>query len=387
MHASSSLTGMSTPKDSSIMTVEGSDPALYMRRALELAERGRGWVEPNPLVGAVVVRDGRIVGEGHHERFGGAHAEPNAIAAAGEACRGATLYVTLEPCTHQGKTPPCVPAVVAAGFARVVAAMVDPDPRTQGHGIEQLRAAGVEVEVGLLEAEAQRLNAPFVKLTTRGLPFVTAKWAMSLDGKTATRIGDSHWISCEPSRELVHTLRSQVDAVLVGVGTALADDPLLTARPPGPPGPRTTVRIVADELARLPLYSQLLETAGEVPLIVATTEAAPPERRSALAAKGAEVLVLPMQRGGVSLRALMAELGLRHMTNVLLEGGGELCAGALEAGVVDRLLVFVAPRLIGGRDARTPVEGDGAATMTQALRVRDWSVRRVGDDALIEAWL
>ncbi|MBM4037682.1 MAG: bifunctional diaminohydroxyphosphoribosylaminopyrimidine deaminase/5-amino-6-(5-phosphoribosylamino)uracil reductase RibD [Planctomycetes bacterium] len=355
-----------------------------MRRALDLAERGRGWVEPNPLVGAVVVRDGQIVGEGHHERFGGPHAEPNAIAAAGDACRGATLYVTLEPCTHHGKTPPCVPAVVAAGFARVVAAMIDPDPRTQGRGLEQLRAAGLDVEVGLLEADAQRLNAPFVKLTKRGLPFVAAKWAMSLDGKTATRIGDSRWISSEPSRELVHTLRGQMDAILIGVGTALADDPLLTARPPGP---RTPARIVADEQARLPLYSQLLQTSAEAPLIIATTEAAPPERRAALAAKGAEILVLPMQRGGVSLRALMAELGRRRMTNVLLEGGGELCAAALAAGIVDKLLVFIAPRLIGGREARTPVEGDGAATMAQAINARDWTVRRIGDDALIEAWL
>ncbi len=366
------------------MAGEGVDPAVFMSRALELAERGRGRVEPNPMVGAVVVRNGRIVGEGFHERFGAPHAEPNAIAAAGDACRGATLYVSLEPCTHYGKTPPCVPAIVAAGFSRVVAAMVDPDPRNQGRGLEQLRQAGIEVEVGLLEAAAQRLNAPFVKLTTRGLPYVTAKWAMSLDGKTATRLGDSRWISSAPARELVHTLRGQADAVLIGVGTALADDPLLTARPPGA---RVPARIVADDQARLPIYSQLVQTIGEAPLIVATTEAAPRERRAALAAKGAEILVLPAQRGGVSLRALMAELGLRRMTHVLLEGGGELCAAALAAGVVDKVLAFVAPKVIGGRDARTPVEGDGVVTVAQALEARDWSVRRVGDDALIEAWL
>jgi len=355
-----------------------------MARALELAERGRGHVEPNPMVGAVVVRDGRIVGEGHHERFGAPHAEANAIAAAGDACRGATLYVNLEPCTHHGKTPPCVPAIVAAGFARVVAAMEDPDPRTQGRGIEQLRQAGIEVEVGLLEAQARRLNAPFVKLTTRGLPFVIAKWAMSLDGKTATRMGDSRWISSEPSRKLVHQVRGRMDAILVGAGTVLADDPLLTARPPGP---RTPVRIVADEQARIPLYSQLVRTADQVPLVVATTELAPAERRAAIAAKGAEVLVLPVQRGGVSLRALMSELGRRHMTNVLLEGGGELCAAALAAGLVDRLMVFVAPKIIGGRHAPTPVEGEGAATLARALQASDWTLRRVGDDALIEAWL
>jgi len=355
-----------------------------MARALELAERGRGRVEPNPLVGAVAVRDGRVVGEGFHERFGGPHAEPNAIAAAGEACRGATLYVTLEPCTHQGNTPPCVPAVVGAGFARVVAAMIDPDPRNQGRGIEQLRKAGIEVEVGLLEAAAQRLNAPFTKLTTRGLPFVTAKWAMSLDGKTATRTGDSRWVSSVPSRELVHTLRGQMDAVLVGLGTVLADDPLLTARPPGP---RTATRIVADSAARLPLGSRLVGSAAAAPLLVATTDRAPAERRAALAAAGAEVLVLPAERGRVDLRALMAELGRRRATNVLLEGGGELCAAALAAGLVDKVLAFVAPRLVGGRDARTPLEGEGAATMAETLKAREWTVRRVGGDALVEAWL
>ncbi len=356
-----------------------------MARALELAERGRGWVEPNPMVGAVAVREGRVVGEGFHERFGGPHAEPNAIAAAGpDACRGATLYVSLEPCTHFGKTPPCVPAVIASGFARVVAAMVDPDPRTQGRGLDQLRAAGIEVEVGLLEAEAQRLNAPFAKLATRGLPFVTAKWAMSLDGKTATRTGDSRWVSSVPSRELVHILRGQVDALLVGISTVLADDPLLTARPPGP---RVAVRIVADSQARLPLGSLLIRTAREFPLIIATTDAAPAERRAALAAEGAEVLVLPELHGRVSLPALMAELGRRRMTNVLLEGGGELCAAAVAAGLVDKVLAFVAPKLIGGRDARTPLGGEGIATMAQAMQAKRWAVRRVGDDALVEAWL
>jgi diaminohydroxyphosphoribosylaminopyrimidine deaminase/5-amino-6-(5-phosphoribosylamino)uracil reductase len=355
-----------------------------MKRALALAERGRGRVEPNPMVGAVIVRGGRIVGEGFHERFGGPHAEPNAIVAAGAACRGATLYVTLEPCTHQGKTPPCAPAVAAAGFARVVAAMIDPDPRNQGRGIELLRQAGLEAEVGLLEPEAQRLNAPFVKLTTRGLPFVTAKWAMSIDGKSASRTGDSRWISSEASRELVHTLRGQADVILVGVGTALADDPLLTARPPGP---RTAVRIVADSQARLPIGSRLVRTVAEAPLLVATTEAAPAERRAALAAAGAEVLVLPAERGHVSLHALMAELGHRRMTNVLLEGGGELCAAALAGGLVDKLLVFIAPVLIGGRDAHTPVEGEGIASIAQALRAKEWSLKQLGGDALIEARL
>ena len=357
-----------------------------MARALELAERGRGHVEPNPMVGAVVVREGRIVGEGCHERFGGPHAETNAIGDAGpQACRGATLYVTLEPCTHHGKTPPCVDAVRAAGFGRVAVAMADPDPRNQGRGIELLRRAGIEVETGLLEAEAQRLNAPFVKLTTQGMPFVTAKWAMSLDGKIATRTGDSRWVSSEPSRQLVHTLRGQADAILVGIGTALADDPLLTARPPGP---RVATRIVADSRARLSPASRLVATAAEAPLLLATTDAAPEGRRQTLERAGAEVLVLPADGDGhTDLHALMEELGRRRMTNVLIEGGGELLASALAAGLPDKLMVFVAPKLIGGRDAPSPVQGRGVARMAEAREAHGWTLRRIGDDALIEAWL
>jgi diaminohydroxyphosphoribosylaminopyrimidine deaminase/5-amino-6-(5-phosphoribosylamino)uracil reductase len=362
------------------------DPRTFMARALDLAERGRGRVEPNPLVGAVVVRDGHVIGEGYHDHFGGPHAEVAAIEDAGgaEACRGAALYVSLEPCTHHGKTPPCTDAVLAAGFARVVVAMVDPDRRTQGRGIDRLRQAGIEVEVGLLEAEAHHLNAPFVKLNRHGLPFLTAKWAMSLDGKTATHTGESRWISSTPSRQLVHALRGQVDAILIGVNTALADDPRLTARPPGP---RTALRIVADSFARLPVESRLLRTLDEGPLLVATTPEAPEERRAALAAAGAEILVLEPKGDRVPLRPLMEELGRRRLTHVLLEGGGTLCAAAIEARLVDRMWVFVAPKIIGGEDAPSPVRGVGAATMSDSLTAAEWTVRRVGDDAFIEAWL
>ena len=363
------------------------DPVAAMGRALALAEQGRGCVEPNPMVGAVVVRDGRIGGEGWHERFGEAHAEVNAIADAGgpEACRGATLYVTLEPCSHHGKTPPCADAVVAAGFAKAVVAMVDPFPANQGRGIERLRAAGIEVEVGLLEAEARRLNAPFVKLVTKGRPFVIAKWAMTLDGKIATRTGDSRWVSSPVSRRLVHEIRGEVDAVLVGISTALADDPLLTARPPGP---RTATRIVADSRARLSPASQLVATARDVPLLLAVTDAAPEARCDTLERAGVEILRLPAdEEGRTDLRALMDELGRRRMTNVLMEGGGELFASALGAGLADKLLVFVAPKLVGGRDAPSPVAGPGVARMAEAIPARDWSARSIGDEILIEAWL
>jgi len=239
----------------------------WMRRALQLAEQGRGFVEPNPLVGAVVVRDGRAVGEGWHQRYGQAHAEVNALAAAGDAARGATLYVTLEPCCHHGKTPPCTDAVLRSGVRRVVAAMYDPFPQVAGHGADLLRAAGVVVEVGLGEAEARRLNAPYLKLLATGRPYVHAKWAMTLDGKIATRTGDSKWISNEASRHRVHALRGRMDAILVGIGTALADDPQLTARPPGP---RTPARIVLDSHGRLPPTSLLAQTARTTPVLVVT---------------------------------------------------------------------------------------------------------------------
>ena len=238
-----------------------------MRRAVELAERGRGHVEPNPLVGAVIVRDGQIVGEGWHKKFGQAHAEVNAFTSAGEAARGATLYVTLEPCCHHGKTPPCTDAVIRAGIARVVAALQDPFPQVAGQGAALLRAAGIPIEFGVCAKEARRQNAPYLKLLATGRPYVHAKWAMSLDGKIATRTGDSQWISNETSRRRVHELRGRMDGILVGIGTALADDPLLTARPPGP---RTACRVILDSKGRLPITSQLVRTAAQVPTLIVT---------------------------------------------------------------------------------------------------------------------
>ena len=267
-----------------------SDDLFWMRRALAEAERGRGAVEPNPLVGAVVVREGRPVGVGHHARFGGPHAEVVALEAAGAAARGATLYVTLEPCCHHGKTPPCTEAVLAAGIRRVVAAMTDPFPKVAGGGFARLAAAGLEVESGLLETEARRLNAPYLKRLATGRPYVIAKWAMTLDGKTATASGDSRWISGPRSRALVHELRGRMDAILVGIGTALADDPQLTARPPGP---RRAARVVLDSAARLPPDSRLARTAREIPVWVAVTERAGAERRAALAALGCDILCPP----------------------------------------------------------------------------------------------
>lgn len=345
-----------------------------MRRAIELARRGLGWVEPNPAVGAVLVADdGRVIGEGWHERFGGPHAEVMALAAAGEAARGATLFVTLEPCCHFGKTPPCSRAVIAAGIRRVVVGTLDPAAHANGGGIAELKAAGIEVELGLLGREARRLIAPFAKLMTTGLPWVHAKWAMTLDGRIASKTGSSRWITNEASRAVVHQLRSRMDAILVGVGTVLADDPLLTARPAGP---RNSTRIVLDSTARTPLESQLVRTAGEAPVMVATTDHAPAERVAALRAAGVEVLVLPADTDGhPELRALMLELGRRRLTNVLVEGGSGVLGGLFDHGLIDEVHAFVAGKLIGGAAAAAPFSGAGRADMRDALSLVESSVQ------------
>ena len=349
---------------------------VAMRRALAEAERGRGSVEPNPVVGAVVLRDDRTVAVGHHGRFGGPHAEVVALAAAGDAAQGSTLVVTLEPCRHHGKTPPCTEAILAAGVARVVAAMSDPFPAVAGGGFARLREAGLQVDVGLLEAEARRLNAPFLKRVATGMPYVIAKWAMTLDGRTATKSGDSRWISSPRSRAMVHELRGRMDAILVGIGTALADDPALTARPPGP---RTPARVVVDSAGRLPLDGTLARSAREVPVIVAVTDRAAPERRGALADRGCEILAFA-GAGRVPILALLQELGRRGMTNVLLEGGGTLAGAFFEVDAIDEVDVYVAPRLAGGPPGRSPVSGHGVERMDDAMQLIDVRYQEIDGD-------
>lgn len=376
-----------------------SDAASVMRRAVELAVRGVGRVEPNPPVGAVLV-DGelRLLGEGFHERFGGPHAEINALRQAGDAARGATMFVTLEPCSHHGKSGPCTQEIIAAGVKRVLAAMRDPSPHADGHGFDELRAAGVEVETGLLEDDVRRLAAPFITLATQGRPWVHAKWAMSLDGKIATRTGRSRWISGEKSREIVHVLRGRMDAIIVGIGTVLADDPLLTARPPGP---RTAVRIVLDSHARLPLDSQLVRTTDQAPVLVAAGPPAAQERIERLRQAGVEVLQLPAAVNRLAettfvsgsaepiadnsasrpgLRALLAELGRRTMTNVLVEGGGEVLGTFFDAQLIDEFHVFIAPILIGGAAAPSPLAGTGLADITDDTRLDHVSIESAGEE-------
>lgn len=365
-----------------------ASPAEIMQHAIGLARRGEGAVEPNPMVGAVVVDSERnLLGEGWHARFGGPHAEIGALEQAGARARGATLYVTLEPCCHFGKTPPCAQSVIAAGLRHVVVGLVDPFPQVAGRGIEQLQQAGLTVEVGLLEHEVRRLNAPFLKLIKTGLPYVHAKWAMTLDGKIASRTGASRWISGEESRAIVHRLRGRMDAVIIGAGTALADDPLLTARPAGP---RNAARIVLDSHARLPLESKLIETLAEAPVIVAVADNAPEPKIAQLRAAGAEVLLLPLEQDRASssaaridLQALLAELARRRFTNVLIEGGGELLGSFFDRDLIDEVHAFVAPKLLGGAQAKTPIGGVGLPEPPALPQLTDPKIEICGGDVYV----
>ncbi len=349
----------------------------HMRRALELAIRGQGYVEPNPMVGCVLAQGAEIIGEGWHRRFGGPHAEVEALAIAGDRAAGTTMYVTLEPCCHFGKTPPCTRAILRAGIRRVVVAQRDPFPEVNGGGLAELQAAGIEVRVGILEAEARRLNAPYFKLLATGRPWVLAKWAMTIDGKTATSTGASQWISSEESRRLVHALRGRVDAIVIGRETARLDDPLLTARPPGP---RTALRVVVDSRATLSLESRLVRTAHEIPVLVAVGPHARPRDRQRLAQAGCEVLCCRADSPVERVDQLLAELGRRRLTNVLVEGGGRLVGSLLDARQIDEVHVFIAPKLLGGAWARTPIAGEGIVEIPQAIQLDAPEVKQVGPD-------
>ncbi len=357
----------------------------HMRRALALAARGLGRTSPNPAVGAVVVRGDTVVGEGFHERAGAPHAERVALGIAGEAARGADLYVTLEPCCHHGRTPPCTEAIIEAGIARVFYACADPDPRASGDGHRQLEAAGVQVEAGLLRDEAERVNEAYLKHKRTGRPFVTLKLAMSLDGKIATRSGDARWITGEAARRRVHEMRNSSDAVMVGVGTVLADDPRLTTR--GIEGGRDALRVICDSRARTPPDARVISQDSDAPCLVAVAEGAGAERVEALREAGPEVLVLPGQNGRVDLDALSLALGEREVMSVLLEGGGTLAWSALKSGMVDKVALFYAPMILGGDEAIPAVGGLGIERIADAFRLREMTVERVGDDLLVEGYL
>jgi diaminohydroxyphosphoribosylaminopyrimidine deaminase/5-amino-6-(5-phosphoribosylamino)uracil reductase len=354
-----------------------------MDRALRLAAEGLGRTSPNPMVGAVLVKDGRVVGEGAHLGAGGPHAEAVALEAAGEAARGAACYVSLEPCAHVGRTPPCADALVRAGVARVVAACADPHPRVDGRGFERLRAAGVAVTVGVRAAEARALNRAFLCAVREGRPHVTLKAAMTLDGKIAAADGSSRWITGEAARLEAHRLRFATDAVLVGIGTVLADDPRLTVRHPELP-PKEPLRVVADSRLRIPAEARVLRSGDPRRAVVACVAPAPAGPAALLRRRGVRVLELPGSDGRVDLRALLEVLRALDVIAVLVEGGGELGGALAEAQLVDRVAFFVAPRLLGGRDAPGPVEGRGRS-LKDALPLAGVGTRRLGEDLLIEA--
>jgi diaminohydroxyphosphoribosylaminopyrimidine deaminase/5-amino-6-(5-phosphoribosylamino)uracil reductase len=368
-------------------TLQRTDSA-HLARAIEIAEAGRGATTPNPLVGAVVVRDGEVLGEGFHARYGGPHAEPSALAACGDRdTRGATMYVSLEPCCHRGQTPPCTDAILAAGVARVVVASDDPTEKASGRGLGILRDEGVEVVIagGELAARARLLNQPFRKHARTGRPFVRFKAAMTLDGKVATRTGDSKWISGEASRARAHAWRAEADAVVCGIGTALADDPQLTARLDGVL--RQPRRVVFDSEARLPLDSKLVRGAPDVPLTVVVSRAAPRTATDALEAAGAEILVATGENEPARVRSALVQLGAARVTSLLLEGGPRLAGAFLDAGEVDELRLFLAPVLLGGSAARDPLEGEGVERIAEATRALTLDCERSGDDILATARL
>lgn len=360
----------------------------WMRRALSKARQAIGQTSPNPAVGAVIIREGRLVGEGHTHPPGGPHAEVVALNQAGPLAQGATLYVTLEPCAHYGRTPPCVAAILQSGIRRVVSAMEDPHPLVKGQGFQKLREQGVQVEVGLLEEEARKINLPYLKHLQSGLPFVLYKVALSLDGKIATACGDSHWISSEASRQYAHLLRRRADGVMVGIGTVLKDDPLLTPRPPGKTRPGYPKRVVLDTYARIPLSARVLTNTERFPTLVAVSPSAPQEKIAALQDKGAQVLLLEEVRPGfLNLHSLLKALGDQGLQSVLLEGGGELASSFLQEGLIDQVAFFFAPLLIGGREAKTPVEGEGVKAIKEAWRLKEVTFRRMGPDLLVEGYL
>lgn len=356
----------------------------YMEQALALAAKASGRTSPNPVVGAVIVRDGQVVGQGWHRQAGTPHAEIHALQQAGELARGATIYVTLEPCSHHGRTGPCTEALVKAGISKVVAAITDPNPLVAGQGLDKLRSAGIDVEEGVLSSQAAKLNEIFIKWISCRMPFGALKTAMTLDGKIATHTGHSKWITGPPARQRVHMLRDRFDAILVGIGTVLADDPQLTTRLPE--GGRNPVRIIVDSMARTPLNAKVVND-GQAPTIIAVTADAPQDKIAALQEKGVEVLTIANSPEGIDLRRLFKALGEKGITSILIEGGAKINAAALAANLVDKVYWFIAPKIIGGSTAPGPVGGLGVTMLDDASLLEDISTEIVGDDILISAYV
>lgn len=355
-----------------------------MRMALELARKGKGWTTPNPLVGAVIVKGGRVIGQGYHQKYGQPHAEVNAIASAKEDVTGATLYVTLEPCSHFGKTPPCSDLLIDKNIKRVVVGTLDPNPLVAGKGIERLRSNGIEVVTGVLEEESQKLNEIFIKYIVTKEPFVVMKNAMSLDGKIATVTGESQWISGESSRKQVHSLRHELAGIMVGIETIIKDDPQLTSRTLNS---RNPIRIVVDSQLRIPIDSKVLTQQDKAKTIVATTKSANKEKVDTLKQMGIEVIVTKEKLGRVDLQELMKVLGAKGIDSILLEGGATLNFSALEEGIVDKIQSYIAPKIIGGKEAKTAVEGAGIQSLKSAFQIDRMTSVMVGEDLFVEGYI
>lgn len=354
----------------------------YMWMALDLARQGWGKTSPNPMVGAVLVKDGEVVGTGFHRKAGEPHAEIIALQEAGDKARAATLYTNLEPCCHYGRTPPCTDAIIQAGVRKVVIATNDPNPVVSGRGVQKLKEAGIKVKVGVLEDKARRLNEVFFKYITTKKPFVVVKTAMTLDGKIATSTGKSRWITGEKSRKFVHRLRSISDGIMVGINTVLQDDPQLTVRLDGEKG-AAPVRVVVDSKGRLPLDSRIVKTSFETKTILATTEFAPQDKLEKLSSLGVEILLLPEKNGRVDLQELMLSLGKKEISILLVEGGGTLNYSLLNENIIDKIYLFVAPMLLGGQKAPTPLEGVGISEIEDAWLVENLEMKQLDNDLLI----
>ena len=353
----------------------------YMHEALRLAEKGMGFVNPNPMVGAVIVKDGRIIGKGWHRQYGGLHAERNAFADCTEDCTGASLYVTLEPCCHHGKTPPCTEAVIEHGIGRVIIGSADPNPLVAGKGVKILREHGIEVTEGVLKEECDSLNEIFMHYITANTPFVTMKYAMTMDGKIACYTGESKWITGEAARRQVQLDRLRHSAIMVGVGTVIADDPMLTCRTENG---RNPVRIICDTHLRIPEECNIVKTAKEIPTIIAVCDAEP-KKAERLAGAGCEILTVGEADGHTDLRQLMKIAVERKIDSILIEGGGELNWSALQAGIVSKVQTYIAPKLFGGAAAKSPLSGQGVPSPDKAFMLTDSRVRRLGEDFLIES--
>ncbi|MFH1625065.1 MAG: bifunctional diaminohydroxyphosphoribosylaminopyrimidine deaminase/5-amino-6-(5-phosphoribosylamino)uracil reductase RibD [Pseudomonadota bacterium] len=358
----------------------------FVKLAIKLAQKGKGRTSPNPLVGAVVVQGGEVVGRGFHERAGGHHAEINALNDAGRKARGGELYISLEPCDHYGRTPPCTRTIIDSGIKKVFVGMEDPNEVVAGRGIQRLRDNGIYVKTGILREECQRLNEVYIKYITEKVPFVILKLAASLDGKIATRTGDTRWITNERSRRFLHKLRDEVDGILVGIRTVMADDPRLTTRLNGRKG-KDAARIIVDSHLKIPLSAKVLNAESEAETIIATTESASKEKKKKLEELGAKVLTVRSENNRVDLKELMHDVGGLEITSLLIEGGAEISASSLGSGIVDKVLFFYAPKIIGGRDALSMVGGKGVGKLDDAIILRDIKVRRFGDDILVEGYV